>query len=389
MGLKIFAEEFARVRLADLDRVTARGWALRHPQSNVRVVRAMFNDAINDGLHPGPNPFANLRLEQPRGRKDLIALTRDELHELADKAIAVHDEFGPVFRAMILFAGYVGLRPGEMFALERSDVGRDEVTIRRNLDGTGTLKLPKNDQERVVVLPPPAREALAAVPARLDVPWPFVTPRGRQFRKGSLHYTGTRYGLRSGGRVWTSTSCATSRDAPARAGRVACGRGGATRAHGRGRACHVHVRSSLRGSGSRTSQAGLCTERDAAAGGGGWVAEGTQGRLTMALLSGSSPPSNPPPPLLIFGALRGPVPFSLLFWRRLWVSPVGSVSKPIRAPAYVATIFQYESLRITWPSRKVHRSQPRTSTRSPSVVVPVSVHSETPLVPLTQCESSP
>ncbi len=187
-GLKVFADEFARVRLADLDRVTARGWALRHPQSNVRVVRAMFNDAINDGLHPGPNPFANLRLEQPRGRKDLTALTRDELHELADKALAVHGEFGSVFRAMILFAGYVGLRPGEMFALERSDVGRDEVAIRQNLDGTGTLKLPKNDQERVVVLPPPAREALLAVPTRLDVPWLFVTPRGRQFRKGSLHY---------------------------------------------------------------------------------------------------------------------------------------------------------------------------------------------------------
>ena len=89
---------------------------------------------------------------------------------------------------MILFAGYVGLRPGEMFALERSDVGRDEVAIRRNLDGTGTLKLPKNDQERVIVLPPLAREALGAVPARVDLPWLFVTPRGRQFRKGSLHY---------------------------------------------------------------------------------------------------------------------------------------------------------------------------------------------------------
>ena len=183
-GLKVFGDEFARVRLSDLDRVTARGWALRHPQSNVRVVRAMFNDAINDGLHPGPNPFANLRLEQPRGRKDLIALTRGELDELTDKALEVHGEFGPVFRAMILFAGYVGLRPGEMFALERSDVGRDEVAIRRNLDGTGTLKLPKNDQERVVVLPPPAREALAGVPARIDLPWLFVTPGGRQFRKG-------------------------------------------------------------------------------------------------------------------------------------------------------------------------------------------------------------
>lgn len=48
-ALQAFSEEFARLRLADLDRVTARGWALRHPQSNVRVVRTMFNDAINDG----------------------------------------------------------------------------------------------------------------------------------------------------------------------------------------------------------------------------------------------------------------------------------------------------------------------------------------------------
>ena len=100
----------------------------------------------------------------------------------------MHGEFGPVFRAMVLFAAYVGLRPGELFALERSDVGRDEVRIRQNLDGTGTLKAPKNDQERVVVLPPPAREALKDVPARLDVPWLFLTPRGRRFAKSSLYY---------------------------------------------------------------------------------------------------------------------------------------------------------------------------------------------------------
>ena len=97
-------------------------------------------------------------------------------------------EFGPVFRAMILFAGYVGLRPGEMFALERSDVSGDEVSIRQNLDGTGTIKLPKNGRERVVILPPPARAALADVPPRLDVPWLFVTPRGRRFAKSSLYY---------------------------------------------------------------------------------------------------------------------------------------------------------------------------------------------------------
>jgi integrase len=186
-GVAAFGKEFGHVRLSEFDRLTARSWALRAPQSNVRIVRAMFTDAINDQLHPGPNPFSNLRLES-RGRKDLIALTEDELTELGEKALGVLGEFGPTFRAMIVFSAYVGLRPGELFALERSDVGRDEVAIRQSLDGTGTIKAPKNGRERIVVLPPPAREALADVPVRLDVPWQFVTPRGRRFTKSSLYY---------------------------------------------------------------------------------------------------------------------------------------------------------------------------------------------------------
>jgi integrase len=187
-GVAGFAKEFGHVRLSEFDRLTARSWALRAPQSNVRIVRAMFTDAIDDQLHPGPNPFANLRLEQSRGRKDLTALTEDELTELCGKALEVLGEFGPAFRAMVVFSAYVGLRPGELFALERSDVGRDEVAIRQNLDGTGTIKAPKNGRERIVALPPPAREVLADVPARLDVPWQFVTPRGRRFTKSSLYY---------------------------------------------------------------------------------------------------------------------------------------------------------------------------------------------------------
>lgn len=187
-GLKAFSKDFAGIRLRDVDKPTARQWARTHPQSNVRVVRAMFSDAINDGLHPGPNPFTNLRLEQSRGRKDLVALTEPQLHQLADLALTSHGDFGPTFRAVILFAGYVGLRPGEMYALERRDIAGDEVHIRQNLDGTGQLKLPKNNKTRVVILPPPAREVLVDVPSRLEVPWLFTTPRGRRFSKSSLLY---------------------------------------------------------------------------------------------------------------------------------------------------------------------------------------------------------
>jgi hypothetical protein len=68
-AVKRFAEEFRGVAIGNLDRPAARAWAKKTPQSNVRAVRAMFNDAINEGLHPGPNLFANMRLEQSRGRK--------------------------------------------------------------------------------------------------------------------------------------------------------------------------------------------------------------------------------------------------------------------------------------------------------------------------------
>jgi integrase len=50
------------------------------------------------------------------------------------------------------------------------------------------LKLPKNGRARVVILPPPARDALLDVPPRIDTGWLFVTGRGRRFRKSSLFY---------------------------------------------------------------------------------------------------------------------------------------------------------------------------------------------------------
>ena len=54
-----------------------------------------------------------------------------------------------------------------------------------------------------------------------------------------------------------------------------------------------------------------------------------------------------------------------------------------------STIFQYESLRTTFPPRNSQWSHPRTRTFCPSAVVPVRSHSETPRSPLTQCRSSP
>ena len=138
---------------------------------------------------------------------------------------------------MILFAGYVGLRPGELFALERGDLVDDEVHIRRNLDGTGQLKLPKNGKQRVVILPPPARDALLDVPPRIDTSWLFVTGRGRQFRKSSLLYywnpVRAAFGRPGMDFYELRHFCATHL---LELGCLACRRRGAARAHGRRRA---------------------------------------------------------------------------------------------------------------------------------------------------------
>lgn len=73
----------------------------------------MFGDAVRHGL-VDTSPFNELRLAGSRGRKDIVALTEHELHELAEVAVDERMELGAdydkEYRAMVLFAGYVGLR---------------------------------------------------------------------------------------------------------------------------------------------------------------------------------------------------------------------------------------------------------------------------------------
>lgn len=116
-------------------------------------------------------------------------MTEDELHDLADTALRVLDpRYGPTFRACILFAGYVGLRPAELFRLKRTDIEGDEVGIRRSLGNTGEVTLPKNGKTRTVILPPPARLALREMPTVATSPYLFNTVRGKPLSKSSHYY---------------------------------------------------------------------------------------------------------------------------------------------------------------------------------------------------------
>ncbi len=81
------------------------------------------------------------------------------------------------------------MRPGELFALSWSDLAGTEVHVRQNLSPGGDLKRPKNGRARRVVLPPPAKNALAGVSPIAGQPWVFTTKTGKQFSGASLHYT--------------------------------------------------------------------------------------------------------------------------------------------------------------------------------------------------------
>jgi integrase len=164
--VKVFAKDFAGIKLSSVDRPAAREWAMKH-RSNHPAVRAMFADAMRDGLID-LNPFAELRLPGSRGRKDLVTLTEVELVALADVALTDEmelGEYGREYRAMILFSGYVGLRPGELFALRRDDIAGQLCTIERALSRTGEIGYTKTGRSRTVIVPPPAQDALLDVPA--------------------------------------------------------------------------------------------------------------------------------------------------------------------------------------------------------------------------------
>lgn len=176
-------------KLADITRPEARRIANTWPRATARVARTMWADAVRDGVCE-MNPWTNLRLETPKGRKDIDALTETEIAELADLAAELSGDYGGEARAIILTLAYTGMRPGELCAMRRCDVDleRLEIVVERSLDGTGREKAPKNGLARRIILPSIAADAIKSVPERIGSPYLFHTVRGHRLSKGTLAY---------------------------------------------------------------------------------------------------------------------------------------------------------------------------------------------------------
>src|SRR5829696_8672338 len=91
--LRPFVAMFGESDLEGVDRQAAKRFARQYPAS-VRFAQAMFADALKDGL-VSSNPFLGLRPPRGHGRRDITALSEQELRELADTALEVHFDSAP------------------------------------------------------------------------------------------------------------------------------------------------------------------------------------------------------------------------------------------------------------------------------------------------------
>lgn len=166
---KKFVEEHGSKKLRDVTRLDARRFVNEH-RASAMAVRAMFSDALDEGIIES-NPFAGLKalnMGGEQGRKNLVVLSQQELAQLADTAREVHPEYP--FWQFLVFAAYTGMRPSEIYALEWPDIDfeRSEITVERQLYKR-RCTTPKNGKTRIIILPPPAAEALRTLSRKTRV----------------------------------------------------------------------------------------------------------------------------------------------------------------------------------------------------------------------------
>lgn len=146
------------------------------------LASSIYQDAIQAGRAPGPNPFRGKMRALPTVRtEEMVFLTPQEVDLIA--TVIGH------YRALVLFLAHTGLRWSEATALKVADVElfgkRKTVTVtkawKRDDDGTFYVGEPKSRRaRRTVVLDAVTVDALIPlVASRKSSDWLFTSPTGR------------------------------------------------------------------------------------------------------------------------------------------------------------------------------------------------------------------
>lgn len=169
-GLKPLVRDFGDRRLDSFSRQEALTWALPHWRYIQQSVRQFFNHAVDHELIPR-NVFTHLGVRKRTrrvDRPDFEVISNEQYERLRQCARSSRtDSYGLILEGAILAIGEAAMRPGEIFALNHSDVNFTTgiIHIRRQLDlASGVTDWPKDDEPRDITMTPALHSHLEIMP---------------------------------------------------------------------------------------------------------------------------------------------------------------------------------------------------------------------------------
>lgn len=182
-ALKRFRKDMGDRPLVSITRLDALDW-VEAEKPGAGVLVTMFAAAVDAELLDR-NPFRALG-PKTKGRSEDPPPTAEEFGKLVASCSALK-WYAPQMRALLTFAAYTGMRPGEIYALEWGDIDFDKMRIRveRRL-WQGELDTPKSNRAKTIVLTPPARDALLGLASRLEGGLVFRSKRGKRLSQATL-----------------------------------------------------------------------------------------------------------------------------------------------------------------------------------------------------------
>jgi integrase len=169
--LRRFREDF-KGRSLDISRAELKQWIEGWgpwsgrepvPKSQIAAIISLYNYAIDEDDLPLARSPARKLTWRYKGRAHQPPPSPEEFQALVE-ACSVLGNYGKTMRALLLFATYTLMRPGELFALEWTDIDFEGMRIRKaRRVYRGTVEAPKTGP-RVIALTPPARDAIKKLP---------------------------------------------------------------------------------------------------------------------------------------------------------------------------------------------------------------------------------
>ena len=147
----------------------------------LNLLSRIFNTAIDEDMiykNPCKTSLVRSSISSPEYKEQRF-LTKDELYWLSD---SIH----PQFKSLIIFAGLTGLRKGEIFALEASDISGNKVSVTKTLSlirGESVISSPKTQKSKRLVKIP---DELLTYFSKIKIGPIFTTPKGNRIQANNF-----------------------------------------------------------------------------------------------------------------------------------------------------------------------------------------------------------